>query len=464
MATSRVNQTGAVGFENGVNHGGFGDFDSRNELSSEAGRPYTAMPLQKEFDTITDESITSAPYKQEEQLGRINCDNNYEYVNRFTGRNSDYLWAWGFETVHPVSVYRVGDLEITPAKDDEFTDDAANTLNFLREENYKDIMGNNIRLFIFDNVADATISESSSSETLTATAGDDITTSHTFGNMYEHQYELPRDRKQRDFSSKEAAKLSDLDLSGRTRQLYQTFAKSYHDYYLVSPNVMAENFSLSSSAGEYVNISHTTAGHNVRIIGSDNARKDNGESITPVDFSMPCNLKQTTDNVVHSQMTAEMFAHVEGENFEDATKVDMEVTELDTEVSFSLDRLQSSASGYYIMEPNLEGHYDVTSSVTIGRQSGTQFQEWRDLRQHLGARYAWNKGGLMQELIVKSFSLDQAGADDSPVAQEPVELNIHAVCDTHKFTDWLYDEVYADSPVVFRVRDNNPANGFAPKA
>lgn len=465
MATAKVNQSGAMGFENGQNHGGFGDFDSRNKLESEAGKPYTSLPLQKEFHMIEDESVTDSPYKMEDQLGRISADNEYNYVGRYTGRTNDYAWGFGFETVHGVVVYKVANDTTEPDIGESFQDDDLNNLSFLRKEEYKDIMDNLQTLFIFSNDDSATIPSSSDSETLTnQDAGDNITTVSSYGNLYEHQFELPRDREQRDFTSEEETALAGLELTDRTRQLYQTFAKKYKDHYLIANSVMAENVNISSSAGEFLNFSHSTRGHNIRIIDKDGNRVDTNESITPVDFSLPCAMKQTSDNISHAQLRAELFEQEDGVNYQESTKEILEVTDLSAEVSFTLDQEQSSASGYYSMEPNLEGHYDISSEITLGRQRGTKFQEWRDNRTHLGARFAWNKGGLMHEIVIKNFMLDRAGADDSAVAKEPIELNIGAVCDTHKFSDWLYSEVYPDSPIVLRTRDDNPENSFAPEA
>ena len=136
------------------------------------------------------------------------------------------------------------------------------------------------------------------------------------------------------------------------------------------------------------------------------------------------------------------------------------MSSVDLNVSVPLQSLQDTVSGLSIVEPEIEGLYDIKMTGTISRHTSQVYQGYRDTQEKLIAYMSMHQGWYMQDFIIKEIVINNAGPDDGAVAQEPLDISAGFVCEEpHAFTPWLEGVTEVQkSPVVFRMRDFHAEN------
>lgn len=452
--SAMINQTGACGLEpNGI----WGDKTTRADLSSAAGKPYVQMPLGVDIETLKNNSVIDGPYDTAEVQVGIKSENDYVFNSMYAGYNDDFAWMWGFSSTEKVVVAVVADTAVAPAVGDVFTNGSGDTLTYVRKETFKDQLFNNVVYFIYGAEDDETVT-ATTGETLTANSGSDIVTISTSNQMFEHLFELAKDRRVRSFNTAEinflGAEWAPTNPSSKptTRCLMQTFAKNYDTYDLVSNNVTCESFSYKWSPASFLEVSCGTVGF--RPFELEGGARN-------IDYDMSCDFKKSDLIAIHAQTKIEIGTVASGKYGFGGDEIEEDVTEANIDISVPMQRLQTTGTSYYVAEPWLEGKYELSSGITIGRHSATKFMNRRDLQTYMYARIANNYGFYSQEMLIKEFKLRSAGANDSAVAEEPLDLNISTPCkaEGNAFDGWVPNELYG-GPVLFRTRDYSPYNAL----
>jgi hypothetical protein len=145
-----------------------------------------------------------------------------------------------------------------------------------------------------------------------------------------------------------------------------------------------------------------------------------------------------------------------GTPYSNGTETVEGVTDASIDLGIPLQKLQDTISKQGFVEPYLEGKYDIKGSFTISRHKNQNYQIYRDNQTPLHARISMTNGFMMQEVLIKNFKLNTAGADDSEVAMEPIEMDIQLDCETNDFSSWIEDAEIYQSPFVIRLRNSDP--------
>jgi hypothetical protein len=458
MGTAKIFEAGAFGLEysrQATPHGGWGDNLSANKLESSAGFPWLSFSNQFNIGTAMDNSVTSTAFETGSRIVSKTVDNDLSFHNRFEGCNAFLAWMWGWEgaAVETVAL-TVTDASVPLVAGDVLTDlNTTDTFTFARYETYRDMEFNLLTLAILYPDAPDTV-PTAGPGTLDGTVNDlpYLTTSLT---MYEHLYELAKDGRQlRNFTADEETALGGHYVTDDQRCLMGTLAKRYTEFQVRYANALSKKMDIKWTPAELSTYdSGYMAFREERVETGNNFEG----STQPVDFDMACSLTDVTGVVAHYQTAVEIGKrNTDTETFPLAEEG---ITDLNISTEIPLQNLQDTISGVYLANPFLEGKYKITSSMTVSRMDGPKFSEYRDTLQKLKGRISSNMGFLMQEVLIKEFTLTKAGGDDSDVTAEPLDLSINASCGVHDFADHLYGQTEVNnSPIVMRTRDYNKYN------
>lgn len=426
-------------------------------LGTGNGFPWIEFGNSLEPDTQEDESITGKGFKSTSRLIGLMVENSYSFYGRFKELNNLHYWMWGFENpVKSVFVFKTGVSD--PWSDGEptigtvYEDPDTNKFVYLRTETNR-----NETLYVFEGntapsdtseIQSGTLTDSGSSETFTFTGRSN--------QMYEHLYELDSAISVlRDYNTEETNAITDAT-SNDKKNLMATFAKRMVGYDLKYSNTVCSSFTYSLEAAGL-------ARWNGDFLSYKEQRSNNAGGYGSDNWTIPKDL--VNNQLVPAHFQSKFEIGVDADNL-----MTLGLTKFELSVTKPYQKQQDTVSGLHIAEPIAEGKYDISSSATISRHSEKTYQQYRDGQTPLCARIRSQYGYFSQEFLLKKVTLEEAGADDSDVAQEPLSMSVGYVDDS--LNPWVNYTSYDDgtktgtvnqvglqnSPVVFRVRDENPNN------
>ncbi len=455
-ASGKNTQVGAFGVElGGVDakaHGGWGTSPHNFPLKGKSAFPYLTMEHAPDSSTEKDTSVNSKAFEiGDREVGRT-LDKALSLVNRFDGQDKQFQWAFGFQN----ATTRVACFEGTTSNsipigtvlksgaDVEFT--------VRRIQRSKTITRQPFVILV------AECTKGSWSAPATGKLQDEGKT-NTFDytkcdlRMYEHLYEVSDDgRLFRDFRADEKTALGVQWKAGDQRTCMASLAKKFPSYYFLFENVKCYKFDFKFSPAKFTEMS-------TNWLGFDQKRKKD----SAVPFTMDYSAIDPDLINVHFQTSVEIGP---ADNTQYSTNSAFKVlpaTEITLGGEIPLQRIQDTESGLNLVDPVLNGAISFNGSITKTHSTDETFMEYRDNRTALAARIASVYGFYSQEILIKRFTLPEAGPNSDEVAAEPLTLSIYQPKDAHAFNDWLSGvekkniEVM-DSPVVMRVINKNPYN------
>lgn len=446
IPTPKIFETGAMVMENGQTGAsqsdGWGGDNSAKTLGAGDAFPYLSFGNKVTPTFKEDESITTKAFKASPRITGMKIDNPISFYARYLGLDRFHYWMFGFENVvKPAVVFRStstdpfgGDV-VSPG---DVYSDGTNDFTFLRTE-----VTRAESLYIFG----ATVIPTLSSGTLTGGTNGFVYTSAS-ALMYEHLYELDASgRRYRFYNSAEQTALSLLPTD--KRNLMCTLGKRMSNYDLQYQNSMVKDFKFSMKAGDF----GTWEGN---YVAYEEARGNYGSS----DWTLTDGLCDNSKVPTHFESRFRIGTNPTLVNGALDGLVDLGLTEFNMAVGTPLQEIQDYISGLSIAEPVLEDPYSIELSGTISRHTVSTYQDYRNNETKVVAQHISNQGDYMQELLFKEVTIKESGPNDAKVAEEPLSMESSFVCGaTHKFQDWVYGNVELQkSPVLFRVRDNNPNN------
>ncbi len=414
-------------------------------------RPYLTASHKKQLNTTKDNAVNGEAYEGGDVVTGFDLSNSLEVNLRFDGFELFFAWAMGFQhAAKEVEVFEVDNATASPAKDGIDWQSGGNTYNFLRKEEVSLPSHNSdpikVTYFVFsvkgtrNNLLEGTSGQltSGASSIAFSRSNDDY--------LFEHIFEMPKNRRLREFTAAEKAVLKTQWLAGDMRNLQMSMVKNMGDYDICNFNNVCEKFGFKYSPANFVTFSADMFAYGQKRVSE--ARTTN--------YDMDCDFIETDSLVNHYQSQVEISEvgsdYISGQYSEG-------VTDVSVEVSTPLQKIQTMESKQHFDEPWLEGKYQLSGSITLGRHRDERFQDWRDSRTPLKARIASYWGFEMQEVLLKKFTLKGAGAGDEDVPSEALDLGIEMTCNKHNFGSWLDDEdVYKKAPLVFRVRCRSDIN------
>ncbi|MHA1790277.1 MAG: hypothetical protein ACTSXT_13775 [Candidatus Helarchaeota archaeon] len=451
-ATPKIFETGARQLEKGKNGGsqsdGWGAANSARDLNAAKAFPYLTMEVDEEYDFKDDESITSSAFQSAERLMGITTSKPISFLDRFYGQDDLNYWTWGFENVVKSVVALKGAFSGTPSKGDIYTE-GGHSYTYLRTETGRVPVGNTtVKIYIFQN--DGTNVPASQTGQMLEGANEFNFTSHS-GQMYEHFYEL--DKYNRNLRVFTAAEQSALAVDGwetdDLRNIMMTIGKKFDTYDVKVQNLICKSFNWKLTAGDEARIEAEFVAYK-KSEGSFNSStwvlQDGGD---------------TQDNSPASFET-QVYIGTElyDENLAGGNMLDIDFSEFNLNVNIPVEEEQSFVSGYFLQQPIMNAHYDLSWDGIIARHDTLDYQD--KLRNgtkvitHVISIQDW----YMKEFMIKKSTLKKAGADNSDVAKEPLEGSVDYVKSVdNTFTDRLQgvSELH-NSPILMRVRNFDSEN------
>lgn len=456
--TPKIFQTGAMKMEyglDGVNQsGGWLDTNSARTLGASDAFPWTSFGNAVNIAKEEDNSVTTKAFKTNARMVGKTVENALAFPARFKGLNRFHYWMWGFENaIQEVVVFKAAATPFSAAvaAGETFQDVDLNNYLFLRVEKIRGVDAAQY-LYIFE--ATDSVAPTLATGTLTETGGDATTfdfTSHS-AVMYEHLFEIDSEgRAYRNYTTAEQSATGAIATD--KRNLMCTLAKRMKTYDLRYRGAVSKGFSFKCSAAGLAMWESTYMAYEEQRgdYSSDTWTLTDGlcdNKLVPAHFELRFQIGETI-------------------TYDDGEITGLELlglTEVDLTVDTPLQTLQDTVSGLSIVEPELEGKYDIQVTGTISRHSSNVYQQYRDDQTELVAHLAANQGWYMQEFMFKKCTLSSAGPDEGDIAQEPLSMDAGFVCDEteNQFaTNWLYGITETQkSPVLFRVRDDSNVNSM----
>ena len=454
-ASSKITQSGAFGNEysyTGPNiHGGWGTTPPNTPLKSDKGMSY--LTFEHGFDPLLerDASINSRAFQTgEREMGRP-LDNPLTFNNRCEGVDGQFAWMFGWEgRTQKVTILNTTNFCTAPSG--SIYKQGVNNHVFLRSYQSRTIT-NKILYWVV--LATPTVAPTPTGVLTLATQPDIVYTSVT--DMFEHTYEISDDgRAFRSFTAAELTLLGTQATSDDIRTCMASLAKKFPKYLMRFDNTKCYKFGFKWSPAKFTEVS-------TNWLGYEQARVKNTETAeyNKVDFDMLCPMVEANNIYSHNQSRFEIglaSAQYNGNNF-----TYFPVTDMSVDVEIPLQKQQDTESGLFFSDPVLSGPITISAEATITHSKDEQFMDWRDNRTLLAARMSSVYGAYSQELLIKKFTLSQAGPDGSDVAAEPLKLGVSLTCGTHAFDTWMKNSAGVNtevmgSPIVLRVVNKNPYN------
>ena len=435
---TKINQIGSFGIEYG---GAWGTVPP--DFKSCQAKPYLSFGSSKSLAKSMDESINGTAHSNGSVVTGIDVSNDISMVDRFTGLEPFFSWAYGFEqAVRAVSVFKVDPVLADPNTVDVYTTQG-NSYKFLRRATFTTPTFEEITVFVFEMTVGNTPLVKGAG--LLDGTSDIAYTDCSAGLTYEHTYEYANDRQKRAFTTAELSNLGTFKGVGDERYLGMSGVKQMGDYISHQYNMMCKSFTFSVSSASMAEWSFNEQGFDTRQVLSTSV----------VDLSLSCSEKSVGGIVNHFNCIVEIG--VVGTPY-GTNMTEIGATEVSIESSLPMQQLQTTKSKQRFEELWLEGKYEHTGSITIGRHNSQTFMDYRDNQTELHARIAaYNGMDAMQELIIKRFALNTAGAGDEDVPAEQLEMEIRLPCETHDYNAYIGAEVY-NAPIVLRVISSDPYN------
>jgi hypothetical protein len=444
--TPKIFETGAMKMEVGKVTGqskGWGHPDDAQALGVDDAFPWLTFGNSVNIGLEEDKSVTTKAFASSPSIVTKTIENPLSMKGRYKGLDRFHYWFMGFENVvKPVVVFKSTTTDPwggnAPTIGDTYSD-GTNDFDYLRTEETR-----TEKLYVFagDDVSTLPVSGDI----------DNGTSSFTFSEhspvLYEHFLELDsRGRRYREYTAAERAALGTA--VGDKRNLMATLGKRMANYDIRYANAIAKGFTFKVSSPGLAEWESVFM-----------AFKEERGAFNSNNWSLLAGLCDNSLCPKHYEMSFGIGTTAGITNGVITGLTSLGLTDFSMNVETPLQSLQDFVSGLSIAEPVLEDTYKVNLEGTISRHTSSTYQEFRDAQTPVLARLAMNRGWYMQEFLFKKVSIQEAGPDDGSVAQEPLKMTSSFVCaDTHGFADWVHGNAELHkSPVVFRVRNDNPNN------
>jgi hypothetical protein len=442
---SSVKYTQIVAFKNEAGKNGAGQSPgwglsgSEEALGAGDAFPFLSINRNKKINSEVPNAIDTmafqdVPVKMSEYIE--SSFSRYEY---FSGLGRQHYWTFGFglPTI-AVCVFRITAPTVEPVAGATYRDSATNDYTFMRKESYTS-SGATVTQYIF-RTDDTAVPAGATGNLTKQTGTGDATLAFTAHSvqMYEHVYEL--DSSSRHFIAYPTAEqVTGYQASDKKNRMATIGIKMSTSDFLFK-NAMCKSFKINSSAAGFVEVASDFVAHT-----QDRGSYNSGTWTAPSDFSDSSNI------VTHQHLNFQIGTS-------ESALVDLGVTNWDLGIDIPLQVIQDTASGLYIAEPVLEGMYGITSNWTLSRFSAETYMGYRDAWTEVVARVSANNGYQMQEYLINSSIISDAGPDDSEVTQEQIVL-APSYDLTNNWSGKLYGSTLIHkSPIVYRVRDTVSTN------
>ena len=442
-ASPRLFQTGAFHLEKGLDadpSSGWGEDDSPHALAATDAFPWTTFDTKLNMNLVEDDSVKTKAFKSAPRMVGQTIDNPLNFYARYSYGNPFYFWMFGFENISmEVVAFKAGvsPFSVLPTVGDVFAI-GGEDFAYLRTEAIRDDF-----IYVF-RADDSAAPAAQSGQMLDGEVTFDFT-SHS-GVMYEHVFELDSyGRRFRKYTTAEAA-IHTIDTDDN-KNLMATIGKRYDPYDLRYTNAMAKSFSYKyTSPGlagwevNYVAHKETTGDYDSADWTFPTSSYWGSNENVPAHFEMRCSLgllaSLTLTNGIIGGITL------------------LGLSDFEMSVDIPVKEEPDTVSGLYIAEPILSGAYGIICKGTISRHTAVTYQTYRNARNPVVLHNVANQGWFMQEFLVKSAIINDSGASDDDVANEPLDLGVEYIEGAHSWADWFYGitEVH-DSPILFRTRD-----------
>ena len=445
MATPKFFETGAMKLEMGLNPGtpsngwnGAANAGAPRTLGSSDSFPWVEFGNNMSIKTKEDDSVTTRAFKSAPRKVGEDVDLSIGYYNRFNGMDHFFYWMFGFEnTPLDVVAFKGAWDGAVPEPGDTFEDTDSNDFTFLRSE----VVDSSVTLLIFELTGGSAPTLQTGTLTHIAGTGSDLVFTEHSGLQYEHLFELDASgRRYRNYTVAEAA-VEGVTVADK-KNLMCTLAKRMDAYDLRYKNAMCKSFSLSNSPDDVGSWS-----------ASFLAPTEERGSFGSASWTLPANMDTLDNTIAHYQTSFEI-----GVDEDNLVSLGMGAVDVSVDVPTKVERIMGS--GFAIAEPLLEGKYDIKMTGTIARHDVETYQTYRDDWTSVIVRMRSFYGWQMQEILVEDAKLSQAGPDNGDIAAEPIELSI-GFKQTTVWTKHLHGtQRIQQSPLLLRVRNNNPVNSM----
>jgi len=428
----------------GVASEGWGDAASAATLGANDAFPYLSFSSKLAIALEEDASVTTKGFKALPRMIGKSVDNPLSFYGRYAGMNRFHYWMFGFEH-DPKSVYcfKGTGFATAPTVGVVYVQSGKN-YTYLRTETYRSGMSLEY-IFVFS----STEAAPTVAGELTSDGKPTFTYTSVSAKMYEHTYEIDSGARHfRAYTAAEDAVLTSVEVTDK-RNLMATIGKRSDGYDIRYQNSICKGFNYKIAAAGL-------ASFETNFLAYSEARDDYSSSAWTL-------LSGLGDNQLvpahFEHMVLIGTAYAIGANGQLNSMSELGISNLDIGVGIPLQSMQDFVSGLSIAEPIIENAYDIKINGTISRHSSQVYQTYRDAQTPIILRVAANQGWYMQEWLVKTAILSEAGMDDSGVAQEVLAINPGYVEGSHQWTTWLtgVTEIHK-APIVFRTRDYESVN------
>lgn len=409
--------------------------DPTPALSGQVATPYLTLGKQKTTNFEVDNSIDTQAFKDVPRKVTEFAEENITCYSRFSGNNPMLFWAWGFETTNKVIVLTLeDDPSISPDAVYEYSANPdGEEFVFLREEEIP-----KGKVWIFSSEEDL------SEMVLSKVSGDGpatVTVTEKSDLMCEHIYELDRtDRHVTDFKTDE--QIEGWEAGDKKNRLATIAVSIKDDEDLRFEKATCKSFGFSSEAANFAELSFT-------FLSKNQTKGDFGVSAT----EFRPELRDSDNIVVHHQLQVDV-------GVDEDSLVALGVTSAELSVDIPLPTDQDTRSGLNIMEPVLEGKYDITFSLNLSRYSADTYQIYRDAWTSVVARVSSFLDYYRTDFFIHKAKISDAGPDDSDVTQEPLEFQVGIFGEQSWSKALKGNNLVQKSPVTMRVRDYNFTNNM----
>ena len=418
------------------------------------GLPYTNFDTKSQFVFKEDDDVTGKAFMAQDRLIGKNLSNPISFKDRYFGQDDIIYWLLGF-VGDPVDVVLFKST-VNPAFNNapdigDIYNDGSTEYIYLRTETVRNLNNEPDSIYVFANPN--TVPPASAPVTMTGVTTPANTFDYTEvapGNWFEHLHEFDAlGRRLRDYTTAEQAIPSFS--AGDARNLMMTLVKRFDPYDIRIENAMSTNWTWKLSTSEIAMWdANYIAYRSVRSSGPDGF-------LTSAITMQPGGTNNR--NVPTGFETLVRY----GTSFTIADNDFVTACPSETTVSSEvpLQEIQTYCSGVWLDVPILEGKYKLGAIISIPRHINTDFQDFMDNETFIGVQIISNQGWYMSEWLIKQAAVTDAGATSDPVAGEPVTLSIGTAEDADDpfFIEHLFGTIqYQGSPLLRRVRNNNPAN------
>lgn len=403
---------------------------SAKSLAGDNAIPFLTLGKKKTVNLETDNSIDTQAFKDIPRKVTEYAEENISMYNRFSGLEPLMYWAWGFETVNSVVVLSLQD-DPTLTPDDVYLDSSSNEFTFLRTEELKD----KGVVYVFS--ADVAVVGTELTKEL-----DTLTITENSGLMYEHVFELDRtERHVSDFKEDEKD-VPGYYIGAKKNRLATVGVRVKPETDLIYPKSICKSFNFKTEAAAFSEWSFSFLSKD-QLKG--NFLSDNWNYASEVSSS---------DNIaIHHQMEVAL-----GENEDNLVKLGVTSAELSVEIPLPVD--QDTTSGLNIIEPVMEGKYNISLNTVLSRYSTDIYQGYRDTWQSCQVRISAMNDFYRTDIFAHKSKISEAGPDEGDIPKENLQFEVGSFGASTWPKSLKGNLLIQNSPIVLRVRNYNSTNSM----